>query len=247
METNIKSTAFSIGMKPVEACKNSEGETLTMSAQEAGGDKRSLNTGLWLRRASEAYLISPDINDYVIVPVPAIVTSVPNTNGDSASLQELTRFMPEYGEMSYKTWVGKPLHVEHDHKDIRKAKGIILDSYMMPIKRMPGYAKLVLLQAYDRTKDAALVDNILKRRIDTYSMGMWYSSYVCSICNAAVGKNVGAPCAHTRPGRLTYQLPDGRLAYRQCQSIVGFENSCVVDPAYVAAQSGIVTDLSQLR
>lgn len=242
----IKSSAFSIGFTPVEARKHSDKGGVKLSKNNAGGAFRDVRTGLWLERAAEKYHLSGDINDYILVPVPAIVTSIPNTNGDSVSLHELTQFMPEYGTLSYQTWVGKPCFVEHQHNDITKAKGIILDTYMVPIKAAPQYAKLVFLQAYDRTKDSALTENILSERVDTYSMGLWYSSYRCSICNAHVGKGIGAPCAHTRPGRSVYQMPDGKLAYRKCEAVVGFENSCVVDPAYAQAQSNIIWDVRKL-
>lgn len=243
MKKMIKASAFSIGYAPVETKKVNDKGELHLNRKQAGGEHRNVRTGIWLERAAEAYHLSKDINDYILVPVPAIVTSIPNTNGDSASLQQLTRFMPEYGMLSYQTWIGKPTFVEHDHNDITKAKGILLDAYMVPLRRAPKFAKLVLLQAYDRTKDSHLVNNILSGAVDTYSMGLWYSSYRCSVCNAHVGKGIGSPCNHTRPARRTYQLPDGRLVYRQCESIVGFENSCVVDPAYAQAQSNIIFDV----
>ncbi len=243
----IKSSAFSIGYAPVEANKKATKEGIKLSKKQAGGAFRDVRTGLWLERAAASYNISADINDYILVPVPAIITSVPNTNGDSVSLNQLTTFMPEYGTLSYKTWIGKPCFVEHDHNDITKAKGIILDAYMVPLQKSPNFAKLVFLQAYDRTKDPHLVKNIISKAVDTYSMGLWYSSYRCSVCNAHVGKGIGSPCAHTRPGRPTYQLPDGRLAYRKCENVVGFENSCVIDPAYAQAQSNIIWDVRDVK
>ena len=42
------------------------------------------------------------------------------------------------------------------------------------------------------------------------------------------------------------KLPDGRLAYRMCEGLVGFETSVVLDPAYVVAQSDVIWDLSKL-
>lgn len=243
----IESHSFSIGLPPVEAFKYSpKRDTVQLDANQAGGTARALDVTTWLPRAAPHYHISPDIRDYIIVPVPSIITSIPNTNGDSASLAELTRFLPEHGQMSFKTWIGKPTHVEHDNKDITKAKGVILDTYLRPLPRSKQYAKLVMLLAFDRTKDSFLVNQILTRKISTYSMGMYYSSYVCPICNLRVGKGFSKPCAHTRPGRPTYQLPDGRLAYRQCENLLGFENSVVADPAYISAQSDVIWDPKKL-
>lgn len=240
------STSFSLGLAPVELNKASPKKKIELTGEQAGGTARLLDANIWLPKCAEHYHISPDIRDYIVVPVPSIITSLPNTNGDSASFAQLTAFNPEFGQMSYRTWVGKPTHVEHDNKDITKAKGVILDTYLRPLPNYPKYAKLVKLMAFDRTKDAQLVDNILKRKVSTYSMGMYYSSYTCPICAARVGKGIGSPCVHTRPGRPTYQLPDGRLAYRMCEGLVGFETSVVLDPAYIVAQSDVIWDLSSL-
>ncbi len=243
----IKSHSFSIGMPPVEAFKYSEKKArVSLDSNQAGGIARHLDVTTWLPQAAPHYKISGDIRDYIIVPVPSIITSVPNTNGDSASLGELTRFLPEHGMMSFRTWVGKPTHVEHDNRDITKAKGVILDTYIRPLPRHPKHAKLVMLLAFDRTKDPYLVNKILTRKVSTYSMGMYYSSYVCPICSLRVGKGYSKPCQHTRPGRPTYQMLDGRLAYRLCENLLGFENSVVEDPAYVSAQSDILMDPTRL-
>ena len=243
----IESKSFSIGFAPVEAFKLEKSDNCTLlSKEQAGGVARNLDVDIWLPRAAEHYHISGDIRDYVIVPVPSIITSIPNTNGDSASLAELTRFHPEFGQMAYKTWQGKPTFVEHANKDITKAAGVILDTYLRPLPGHTKYAKLVKLLAFDRTKDSFLANQILTGKVSTYSMGMWYSSYTCPICGLRVGKGHSKPCSHTRPGRPTYQLPDGRLGYRICENLQGFECSAVLDPAYVSAQSDIVWDLRKL-
>lgn len=243
--TRMVSTSFSIGQIPVELHKaERKNGAVRLTQEQAGGDARVLDAHIWLPKAAEHYRISGDIRDYIVVPVPSIITSIPNTNGDSASFAELTKFNPEFGQMAFRTWVGKPTHVEHDNKDITKAKGVILDTYLRPLPRFPKFAKLVKLLAFDRTKDAFLVNKILKREVSTYSMGMYYSSYTCPICNARVGKGIGMPCQHTRPRRPTYQMPDGRLAYRQCENLVGFETSVVLDPAYIVAQSDVIWDVA---
>lgn len=243
----MMSRSFAIGAPPTELSSvETTKQGLALTGQQAGGDARILDAHIWLPKAAKHYRLSEDLRDYIVVPVPSIITSIPNTNGDSASFAQLTEFNPEYGMMAYRTWVGKPTHVEHDNKDITKAKGVILDTYLRPLPRHPKFAKLVKLMAFDRTKDSFLVNKILRNEVSTYSMGMWYSSYTCPICGQRVGKGIGQPCAHTRPRRPTYQLPDGRLAYRQCEGLIGFETSVVMDPAYVVAQSDIVWDISRL-
>lgn len=242
--TKHLSQSFSLGMAPVELHKAEQTKKgIVLDERQAGGQARLLDANIWLPKAAIPYQLSADIRDYVIVPVPSIITSLPNTNGDSASFAELTRFMPEFGQMSYRTWVGKPTYIEHDNKDILKSKGVILDTYLRPLPRFKNFAKLVKLLSFDRTKDPELVRNILSRKVSTYSMGMYYSSYTCPICGARVGKGIGSPCVHTRPRRPTYRMLDGRLAYRQCEQLIGFETSVVVDPAYIVAQSDVIWDV----
>lgn len=170
---------------------------------------------------------------YILVPVKSVKHKVSRRKVYNFEVQDDNSYVA-YGVVVH--------NCEHDNKDITKAKGVILDTYLRPLPRHPKFAKLVKLMAFDRTKDAFLVNKILKNEVSTYSMGMWYSSYTCPICGQRVGKGIGQPCGHTRPRRPTYQLPDGRLAYRQCEGLIGFECSVVADPAYVVAQSGIVWD-----
>jgi hypothetical protein len=241
--------SLSIGLPAIDLHKNKaqiNKNTLEVSSKDAGGEARLLDFNMWLPSASEVYRISADPRDYVVVPVPSIVTNIPNTNGDSASMKELTRFQPDYGCQTFRTWVGKPTFEEHANTDVTKAKGVILDVFLRPLPKYPRYAKVVKLLAFDRTKDGVLVNDILTRKIDTYSMGWMYSTYICSVCGAHVGRGVGRPCPHTRPQQPTYCNEEGKLAYRICQSIHGFETSAVRNPAYVSAQSPFVYDLSRL-
>lgn len=249
MSEAFKGTGFSIGAPPIDMHKekssiNKNGTIELSDYQTAGSASRMLDFNVWLPYAAKEYHLSSDPRDFVLVPVPSIVTSVPNTNGDSASLKELTRFLPDYGQCAYKTWVGKPTFEEHDNQDVTKAKGIILDVYIRPMPRFPRFAKVVKLLSFDRTKDPELCSDILNRKIDTYSMGWMYSSYRCSICNAHVGRGIGGTCAHTAPMQPTYRNVEGKLAYRQCEKLYGFETSAVRNPAYVLAQSPFVYDLS---
>lgn len=245
---SFESNAFSLGAPPIELYKKTNGTSFNLEqSTNPYGFSHRLDVSMWLAQAAEKYHLSNDLNDYLLVPVPSVITSIPNTNGDSMNFKELTEFKPDYGVMAYKTWIGKPTHEEHDNKDITKAKGVILDVYLRPIARFPRYAKVVKLLSFDRTKDPKLCDDIINKRITTYSMGMWYSHYNCSICNAHVGKGVGRPCHHTAPMRPTYKQNDNRLVYRMCRDITGFETSAVRDPAYhVADQSDNIWNLAEL-
>ena len=58
--------------------------------------------------AAKQYNISPNIMDYILVPVFVIPASIPNRNTVGFLLEDLARFNVELGMQHYKTWRGKP-------------------------------------------------------------------------------------------------------------------------------------------
>lgn len=240
----MQSISFSLGSVPTELKGVSNKRTDVRLGKQVTGDvERTIDANLWLPRAAEHYHISPRLSDYILVPVPSVISELPNTNGDSVTKEELLRFLPDFGQLAYKTWVGKPTHVEHQNKDITKARGVIFDVFLRQLPQFAGgHVKVIKLLGFDRTKDPLLCQGILDRKINTYSLGMYFKSYECSICGAEVGQNFGRQCSHTRPRRKTYRMIDGSLAYRRCKNIVGFETSVVADPAYSVANSDIILD-----
>lgn len=141
------------------------------------------------------------------------------------------------------TYVAYNVVVHNCNKDITRAKGVILDAFLRPVPFNQKYYKIVLLLAYDRTKDSALANSILSKESNAYSVGFYYSSYRCSICGTHVGKGINVkPCSHTQLGRPTYQQGDGRIVYRQCENATGFECSAVNTPAFVSALGPHVYD-----
>lgn len=67
----------------------------------------------WLQAASEAYDISPNIQDYVFAEMPGCQADLPNRNLDNFPYYELVKFRPILGQMTYRSFVGK-LCVEGD-------------------------------------------------------------------------------------------------------------------------------------
>lgn len=246
---DMVSHSFGLGFKPMELNTLSPQTNeipLSSGVSGTGTSERISDCNYWLPYAAEHYQISRDIRDYVLVPVPAMFSDLPNTNGDSLSLGELLRFIPEYGMQMYKTFKGQPTHEEHNNKDITQAKGVILDCFLRPIGFNSRYYKVVQLLAFDRTKDPELVNQILLRQQNAYSVGFFYSSYACSICGNVVGKGINlTPCEHTQLRRGTYRAQDGRLAYRKCRNGKGFECSVVRTPAYVSNIGTHVMNVSQ--
>ncbi len=245
----LQSTSgLSIGQTPLELFKYKNEQDTNIALQDRGiiMPGSNIEANVWLPAAAVPYQISTDIRDYVLVPVPIMFSDIPNTNGDSVSMAELLKFHPDLGMQAFKTFRGKPTHYEHDNKDITKAKGVILDAFMRPLRGFgqDRYWKLVLLLAFDRTKDPLLVNSILSGENNAYSLGFYFKSYRCAVCKQRFGEGGSPmPCEHTAPRRPTYLMNDKRLAYRECENIRGFETSVVGSPAYVPAISKRIMDL----
>lgn len=195
--------------------------------------KGVLDAHEWLPFAAESYNVSSKLEDYVLVPTSIMTTEIPNRNGVAFPMSELTSFNHEHGMIAYKTWRGKPTFVEHNNSDHTKAKGIILDAAMRPMKRFKGDLwQVVLLNAFDRGRDPELANSIMKKERTGYSMGAWVRDYECSICGKTL-KNKG--CDHVAKGKPEMAMYKGKIAYFRAIDPIGFECSSVAVPAYVQA------------
>lgn len=234
------SQSFGIcGLTPIEGMQFDSGKNqiaLPSTLSGTGQQEHISDCNYWLPYAAEHYHLSRNIRDYVLVPIPAIFSGMPNTNGDALSIAQMLRFDPDIGLQMYKTFKGKGTYLEHANRDKTQAKGVILDAFLRPVPFNSKYYKIVLLLAYDRTKDPVLAQQILSRKTNAYSVGFMYSSYSCSICKLVTGRGISLrTCEHTELNRPTYQQADGRIVFRNCENAVGFECSAVQSPAFVSA------------
>lgn len=233
VRTNIKP----LDMHSLSASRKSKSVRLSSSATGLGDDIY-LDANVWLPAAAEQYNISKDLRDYVLAPVVVNVSGLPNTNGDSFSLKEWLTFNVNQKALAYQTFKGAPCHKEHQNKNHRVALGVILDAVLKPLEGFRGnHAKLLLLHAFDRNRDPDRARRIMSGELNTYSIGVWYSAYTCSVCGARFTNASRAPCAHTQRQRPVYRQPNGKLVYRHCHNLTGFESSSVEDPAFVCAAS----------
>lgn len=189
----------------------------------------------WLPFASKEYHISPDVNDYVGVPVIIMPSDLANRNGVGFPLRQLIRFDPEMGRQAYKTWKGMPTYSEHQNDDYTKARGVIADSLMRKLVGFSGNQvwKVLLFLLFDRSKYPDVANRILTGETNSYSMGAWVNSYECSLCHAELGK-----CHHIDP-KEPHKIKEygNELAFRHAIGIRGFECSEVATPAYISAIS----------
>ena len=229
----VYASAHAASHQPIEMFKESK-MSKALSSSITGETGSTLDCHFWLPGAAEQYCLSKDIRDYIMVPVPTIVSDMPNTNGVAFPRNELIKFNAELGRMAYKTFKGKPTHQEHANQDITLAKGVILDVFVTPLRGFAGnkLLKVVELLSFDRSKDPALANDILNGTINSYSMGAYFEGYRCSVCASDRGM-----CRHTSPKDPLRKMADGQLVYRNIYNISGFETSAVRNPAYIFALS----------
>jgi hypothetical protein len=194
--------------------------------------------------AAEAFNISPDLGDYIVTPVEIIRSEIPNRNGTGFLYEELTRYNPMRGDLSYRTWKGMGAYVEHaNNRDPDQAAGLILD---VSIRRAPEFVgsfyRLNHLVAFDRNKRPDIATEILERKRTGYSMGSLCNYYSCSYCNRNVS-DMGGYCEHidTRTSQskaMSMKIINGKLAYSQPRGISGIEASSVMIPAASFARNG---------
>jgi hypothetical protein len=191
-----------------------------------------LEVSKWLPFAAEAYNISPKMDDFVLVPTLIFMTDIPNANLCAFPFGEMSRWNPNAGELSYLTWRKKPTFEEHSNSDHTKAKGVIFDASM---KRAPEFVgqpwRVILLNAWDRNRDAALASRISAGR-HGFSMGSYVQTYRCSITGCGGDLRKGG-CEHIHPDTGPRMKSVGKeLVYRVAMGVQGFECSAVKNPAY---------------
>lgn len=188
----------------------------------------------WLPFASKALRLSSDPNDFLIQPVPILVSDLPNRNGVAFPLAELSAWNVERGCQAYAGWRGMPMFLEHRSDDHTKALGVIIDVAMRPIKDTP-YWKVIALAAVDRTKDPTTANKMEKGLLNTYSMGAMVNGCKCSYCGAEVGQ-----CSHINadPGVVSFYELNGQIVHKRVYGVNPYELSVVEDPAYSSAIGG---------
>jgi len=186
----------------------------------------------WLPFASESYHISPKIEDYVLVEVPIVVEMYPNRNMDAFPFSELTAWRPMIGRTAWQTFIGKPVHQDHQNEDPTKAKGVIFDA---SLSKFRGRWHVKILKGFDRTKDPALAKKVQKKDRVGHSMGTLVDRAECSLpwCRY-LSDNVNT-CEHIAQGSGKGMVIRGHLVYELLRDFNFIESSSVEDPAYAVA------------
>jgi len=139
---------------------------------------------------------------------------------------------------SYKTFVGRPIYVEHNNSDPDRARGVILDALYKEAKLASGVidASVYCLMEVDSVTFPKLAKAIMDGKLNAVSMGADVDGTQCSAC----GKYASKPseyCVHIprMKGRTVTVYKEGKrsesLVFESCIKPNFFELSFVFDPA----------------
>lgn len=220
---------------------------ISVSSDITGVSGARLDAHMWLPMCAPIYEISPNLSDYLVIPVVTVISELPNTNGDFVEREEIMAFNPQFGMCMYNTFKGKPVQYEHQNKILNHARGVIFDCYVSPLKGFAGKrCKIVQLLGIDKTKDRQTANEVAQGLINTYSVGAKYQAYQCSITGKVYKPNQ-PPGQYTQPNVPTYRLKNGQLVFRKLKGMYGFETSIVKNPAFVSALSDDIIDMGSAQ
>jgi hypothetical protein len=165
-----------------------------------------------------------------VYAVSRAISSRVNANYDGWPVDQIKK--------SYKTFVGRPIYVEHNNSDPDRARGVILDAVYKESKLASGIidASVYCLMEVDAQTFPKLANSIMEGQLNAVSMGADVEGTQCSAC----GKYASKPaeyCTHIPrlKGRTVTVYKQGKriesLVYESCIKPNFFELSFVFEPA----------------
>jgi hypothetical protein len=144
---------------------------------------------------------------------------------------------------AYRTFVGRPVYVEHNNTDPTRARGVILDAILRETKLGSGMidSSVYLLLEIDSKTFPKLAQAIVDGKIGGVSMGADVEGTTCSVCHkyASTPKDY---CSHIPglKGRTVTIYKHGKrveaLVWENCHKPNFFEISAVFRPADESAK-----------
>ena len=154
------------------------------------------------------------------------------------------------GDYGFKTFIGRPIFIDHNNSDPQKTRGVIVDAmlHIEPSHKVssdsywssaPDNHKpetwIELLLEVDAKSFPKLARALTDGKVNAVSMGCNVEYTLCSVCNNKAA-NVEEYCDHIKKKGTTFKTGNtSRLAYEDCYNINFFEISAVFDPADVTA------------
>ena len=191
----------------------------------------------FLKKAGEVKIHSVNLKDFeynerpgYLYAVSRAISSRVNANYDGWPVDELKK--------AYKTFVGRPVFVEHNNSDPKDARGVVLDSLYRESKLASGHTdgSVYCLMEIDAHTFPKLGQAIMSGQIPGVSMGADVGFTVCSACgnNAKTERDYCEHLPYMKGMRLDIYKNGSRkeaLVWENCHSPNFFELSCVFDPA----------------
>ena len=146
-------------------------------------------------------------------------------------------FGPEEIAKSYRTFIGKPVFVNHANHDHRRARGMVIDAVLHRDRNPDGSPDtwVETLMEVDAQSYPRLAKAILNGDVDRTSMGCDVELSKCSVC----GNEATSPleyCQHIpgQKGKRIYRMAangrrEGVLVFEVCSGLKFFENSLLVE------------------
>jgi hypothetical protein len=159
-----------------------------------------------------------------------MISSRCNDNYDEFPAEEIAK--------GYRTFIGKPVFVNHHNDDHRRMRGVIIDAALHEDRNPDGTPDTWVegLMEIDGLRYPKLAQAIIAGHIERTSMGVDVKYSVCSAC----GNKATTPleyCAHVpgMKGKTHYRVTGsggrvGTLIREACFGLNFFENSLLVEP-----------------
>ena len=183
------------------------------------------DTSRTAHRASFAYSPRPG---FLYVRSRAI-SSRTNDNFDHFPAEEISA--------NYRSFIGKPVFVNHHNSDHRRARGVIIDAALHEDVLADGQPDtwVELLHEVDAVKFPKLAAAILAGEVERTSMGCDVAFSICSVCNNRASTPLDY-CRHIpsmkgqKVRRVTASgTQEDVLVYEKCYGLKFFENSLLVE------------------
>jgi len=158
------------------------------------------------------------------------ISSRVNANYDGWPAEEI--------KSNYRTFIGRPVFVEHNNSDPKRARGVIKDAVYRETKLASGLvdASVYCLMEVDAVTFPRLAAAIESGKLNAVSMGADVESTTCSACEKTASKP-SEYCVHipALKGRTVTVYKQGKkkeaLVWENCNRPNFFELSYVFDPA----------------
>jgi hypothetical protein len=184
-----------------------------------------------MRRIAHRHEFQYDVRPGYLYVRSRMISSRCNDNYDEFPAEEIKK--------AYRTFVGKPVFVNHNNEDHRRARGVIIDAALHDDRNPDGTPDLWVegLMEIDAVRFPMLAKAIVAGHVDRTSMGTDVAFSVCSICNNKATTPLEY-CRHipAQKGRRIFRANPktgkrvGVLVRETCYGLSFFENSLLVEP-----------------